>query len=226
MSSHLALPRIGHLQAVYNIFLYLKQVPKRKLYFDPVFPLISKDRFHKFDWEDFYRDSKEAIPDDMPKPRGKIMTMHCFVDANHAAEKVTMRSQTGILIFCNRAPIIWFSKRQNLVESSTFGSEFTALKNAVELVTAIRYKLRMFGVPVDGPTDMFCDNKAVYKNSSTPELVLRKKHHSVAYHKCRDAVASGICRISKEDTDTNLADIFTKVLPGLRQERLLDMFRY
>ena len=100
------------------------------------------------------------------------------------------------------------------------------MKNAVELVTALRYKLRMFGVPVDGPTDMFCDNEAVYKNSSTPESVLRKKHHSVAYHKCREAVASGICRIAKEDTETNLADIFTKVLPGPRRERLLDMFTY
>ena len=54
-------------------------MPKRKLYFDPVSPLISEDRFHKFDWEEFYRDSKEATPDDMPKPRGKIMTTHCFV---------------------------------------------------------------------------------------------------------------------------------------------------
>ena len=68
-----------------------------------------------------------------------------------------------MLIFCNRAPILWFRKRQNSVESSTFGSEFTALKNAVELVTALRYKLRMFGVTIDGPTDMFCNNKAVYK---------------------------------------------------------------
>ena len=89
------------------------------------------------------------------------MTTHCFVDANHAVDNVTRRSQTGILIFCNQAPIIWFSKRQNSVESSAFGLDFTALKNAVELVTAIRYKLRMFGVPVDGPTDMFCDNEAV-----------------------------------------------------------------
>ena len=99
--SHLALPRIGHLKAVYHIFGYLKQVPKRKLYFDPVLPLISEDRFHKFDWEDFYRNSKEEIPDDMPNPRGKIMTTHCFVDANHAANKVTRRSQTVMLIFHN-----------------------------------------------------------------------------------------------------------------------------
>ena len=226
LSSHLALPIIGHLQALYHIFGYLKQVPKRKLYFDPVSPLVSEDHFHKFDWEDFYRDSKEAIPDDMPKPRGKIMTTHCFVDANNAADKVTRRSQTGLLIFCNRTPILWFSKIQNSVESSNFGSDFTALKNAVELVTAIRYKLRMFGVPVDGPTDMFFNKKALYKNSSTPESVLRKKHHSVAYHKCCEAVTSGICRIAKEDTETNLADIFNKVLPGLRRERLMDMFTY
>ena len=100
------------------------------------------------------------------------------------------------------------------------------MKNAVELVTETRYKLRMVGVPVEGPTDMFCDNEAVYKNSSTPESVLRKKKHSVAYQKCREAVASGICRIAKEDTETNLEDIFTKVLPGLRRELLLDMFTY
>ena len=71
LSSHLALPIIGHLQSVYHIFGYLKQVPKRKLYFDPLSPLISEDRFHKFDLEYFYRDFKEAIPDDMPNPRGR-----------------------------------------------------------------------------------------------------------------------------------------------------------
>ena len=38
------------------------------------------------------------------------------------------------------------------------------MKNAVELITALRYKFRMFVVPIDGPTDMFYDNEAVYKN--------------------------------------------------------------
>ena len=52
LSSHLALPRIGHLQAVYRIFGYLKQVPKRRLHFDPKKPIISEDRFQIFDWED------------------------------------------------------------------------------------------------------------------------------------------------------------------------------
>ena len=86
------------------------------------------------------------------------MLTHCFVDANHAGDKTTRRLMTGILIFCNRAPIIWHSKQHNGVETSMFGSEFTAMKNAVELIAALRYKIRMFGVPIDGSTDIFCDN--------------------------------------------------------------------
>ena len=109
--SHLAFPRIGHIQVVYHIFGYLKQVQKRKLYFNPVLSLIREDCFHKFYWEEFYRDTKKTIHDDMPNPGGNIMTTHCLVNANHAADKVTRRSQTRILIFFNQAPIIWFSKR-------------------------------------------------------------------------------------------------------------------
>ena len=119
----------------------------------------------------------------MPKTRGNYVSVHCFVDANNAGKNVTPQSQTGILIFVNKAPIIAFSKRKNDVETSTFGSEFTALKNSVELVKALRYKLRMFGVPIEGPTNVFCDNELVYKNVSTPESVFKKKHHSIAYHR-------------------------------------------
>ena len=53
------------------------------------------------------------------------------------------------------APVIWFSKKQNTIESSTFGSEFIALKIATELIEGLRYKLRMFGVPISGPAPVF-----------------------------------------------------------------------
>jgi len=52
----------------------------------------------------------------MPPPRGNAATRHCFVDADLAGNTGTRRSQTGILIFVNRAPVIWYSKRQNTVE--------------------------------------------------------------------------------------------------------------
>ena len=52
----------------------------------------------------------------------------------------------------------------------------------------------MFGVLIDGLTNVFCDNKAVYKNVVILELILKKKHHSIAYHRCHKAVAAGTVR--------------------------------
>ncbi len=64
--------------------------------------------------------------------------MNCFCDADHAGDRVTRRSHTGIILFLNRAPILWLSKKQNTVERSTFGAEFVALQIAVELIEAQR----------------------------------------------------------------------------------------
>ena len=88
-----------------------------------------------------------------------------------------------------------------------------ALKNAIELIEVLHYKLRMFGVPIEGPTNIFCDNEAFYKNFSIPESTSRKKHHSIAYHRNREAVAAMTCRIAKKNTKTNLSDLFTKIIP-------------
>jgi hypothetical protein len=74
----------------------------------------------------------EPMPHDMPRPRGRPVTTTEFVDASHASSKKTRKSHTGYLLFVNRAPIFWYSKRQQTVELSTFSSEFIALKAGVE----------------------------------------------------------------------------------------------
>ena len=80
---------------------------------------------------------------------------------------------------------------------------------------ALQYKLRMFGVLIEGPTNVvFCDNRGVVKNVSIPESTLMKKHDVINYHVVQEAVAAGILRVGKEDGETNLADLLTKVLTG------------
>jgi hypothetical protein len=132
-----------------------------------------------------------VIPGHAPKPHGNVVSTHCFVDADHVGNCITHCSQTGILIFINRALIIWYSKRQNTVETSTFGSKFVAMRIAVELTEALHYKLQMFGILLDGPMNMYCDNEAVTKNAMNPESTLKKKHNSIAYHWTREAVVAG-----------------------------------
>jgi hypothetical protein len=226
MSQHLALPREGHLEQALHIVGYLKSHPKFRILFDSSKPRVNEKWFQQYDWIDFYRDAKEAIPLNMPEPRGLDISMSCFVDANHAGNVKNRRSQTGVLIFINKAPIHWYSKRQATVESSTFGAEFCAMRIAADMIESLRYKLRMFGVPIDGPANVYCDNEAVYKNTVLPESTLKKKHHSIAYHRCREAVAAGMMRVAKQGTEKNLADLFTKTLTVTRRNFLLERFSY
>ena len=90
----------------------------------------------------------------------------------------------------------------------------------------IRNTTRMFGITIEGPTNVFCDNEAVFKNTTIPESTLKKKHNSICYHRCHEAVAAKVMRVAKEGTLTNLADLFTKPLVQSVREGLLDRFTY
>lgn len=160
---------------------------------------MDEEQFHNADWTSFYPDAKEPIPLHVPPPRGNQVLISCFMDEYHAGNHATRRSNTWILIFCYCAPIIWYSKRQNTMETSSFGSEFIALRIAVELIEALRFKLWMIGLPVKGPHNVYCDNKWVVTNAALPESTLSKKRNSIAYHKVREAVAACTTRIGKKN---------------------------
>jgi hypothetical protein len=74
---------------------------------------------------------KEPIPPNAPKPLGKPVVIHFYVDANHAGDQVTRRSRTGLIMFMDCAVINWYSKKQGSVEGATFGSECMAVKTVV-----------------------------------------------------------------------------------------------
>jgi len=111
----------------------------------------------------------------MPEPRGFGFTMWSKVDADHASDSVTRKSRTGFLIYLNNVLVYWMSKKQASVESSTFGSEFCAMKTCCEYVRGLRYKLRMMGIPVYGPTFIYGDNQSVLANTTIPDSTLKKK---------------------------------------------------
>jgi hypothetical protein len=163
-------------------------------------------------------------PPNMPVSLGDPVQMSCFVDADHAGNKVTRRSHTGVFILLNNTPVIAFSKRQNTCELSTYGSELVVMQIAKDMVSALRIKLKCFGIPISGPTNVFCGNNAVVQNTSIPELTLSKQHNAINYHIIRKAVAAGIIRVGKEGTLTNIADVFTKLVLYTRKYQLLSPF--
>jgi hypothetical protein len=226
MSQYQADPRIGHLEALYLIVHWLKKNSFKRVVFDPRTVPVDENVFNDgADWVEFYGNVIEEDPPDMPKPLGNPVTITCFVDANHATNKVTRRSHTGIIMFLNKAPVLSYSKRQNTCEASTYGSELVAMRIARDLISAMRIKLKSFGIPIQGPANTYGDNGAVVKNTSIPESTLNKKHNSINYHIVRESVAARIMRIGKEDTETNIADAFTKLLHTDRKRKLLQFLR-
>jgi hypothetical protein len=182
LSRYLVSARQGHLKQTFHIFPNLKTHSHSTMVFDDTMPTYRSKRLVKCDWSEFYHDAAEAIPTNMPQPRGKEASMSCFVDADHAGCRETRRSHSGIIILVNRAPILWFSKRQNMVEASTYGSELLAMRIAIEMIEGLRYKRRMMGVSIPEECTVFCDSSAVVTNSR-PDSTLKKKHAAINFHK-------------------------------------------
>ena len=90
--------------------------------------------------EFYYRDAEEQ----------------CHIKCQNPVAEVTRRSHTGYVVFLNRAPIVWYRKRQQTVETSALSAEFIALKVCLEAIENLRFKLRCFGVLIpQGEQRMF-----------------------------------------------------------------------
>jgi hypothetical protein len=217
LSSYLAMPRQGHLDAMYHIFAYLKIKHNARLVLDPSYPDIDERTFVKCDWRDFYGNIKEPTPPNAPAALGKEVDIRLYVDSSHADDRSTRRSRTGFFVYINNALITWVSKKQATIETSVFGAEFVAMKHGIENVRGLRYKLRMMGIQISGPTYVYGDNMSVINNTSRPESTLKKKSNSVCYHFCRESAAMDESIMGHVSSEENRADIATKIIGGGRK---------
>ena len=85
--------------------------------------------------------ARELILDGAPKARGRFVKTIAFVDASQAPDKKTRRSHTGFTIFINRAPVVFYSKRQATVKLNIFSSEFIALKTCAGHIVGLQLKI-------------------------------------------------------------------------------------
>jgi Reverse transcriptase (RNA-dependent DNA polymerase) len=208
-----AAPKEGHMKSLKRIAGYLALFQDAAIRFNTAEPDYSGMQEMKMDWSySVYGKGKEEIPADMPKPLGKAVTLTCFVDANLMHDFVTGRSATGVLHLMNSTPIDWFSKRQDTVETATYGSEFVAARIATEQIMDIRNTLRYMGMPVKDKTYLFGDNEGVIKSSTLPHSVLKKRHNMLAFHRVREAIAMGILRFIHINGKENPSDVLTKPL--------------
>jgi hypothetical protein len=214
LSTHLCLRREGHLEAVFHVFAYLGLHHNARVVFDPTYPFVDMGTFIKTDWKSMHGDMKEMITSDPHVSHGKEVGLRLFVDSDHAGEHSTRRSKTGFVIYLNMAPMVWFYKHHPPVESSVFGVEFVAMNNGIETCHGLRYKLRMMGVALSGPTYVYGDNMSVVQNTQRPESVLKKKSKSICYHAVCESDATGESIIGHVPSVENPSEICNEVVSG------------
>ena len=190
MASCMAMPCRGHLDQLFHMFAFLKNKHNSEMVFDPSEPDIDETQFSGETWTDtVYGDCSKDIPPNAPACQGFGFKICAFVDFDHAGDSVTRRSRTGFIVFLNNAPIYWTSKKQGSIETSSFASEFIAMKTCCDCICGLRYKLWMMGIPCDFPAFIYGDNQSVLANSTKSFSVLKKKSCSIAYHFVREGVA-------------------------------------
>ena len=145
--------------------------------YDPSDPVVDENDFERRDCassEFGHVEGKEEFPTNMPEPRGLEFIMRAKVDTDHASDTVSRQSRTGFLIYLHCALVYWWSKKQTSVELSSFGSDFVAMKECCEYIHGLRYKLKMMGIPVEGPTCIYGDKQSVLANTTIPDSTLKK----------------------------------------------------
>ena len=78
-------------------------------------------------WFELYINVKEDIPVYAHVPYGKEVDISYCVVEDLVGDRITHCGHTVVLVCINSAPIVYYSKRQSPIESSTFGSEVVAM---------------------------------------------------------------------------------------------------
>jgi hypothetical protein len=164
----------------------------------------------EFDWERIYGNVQETVPDNIPTPLGKSVVTTTYLDANLMHCLATGRACSGILHLLNKTPVDWFSKKQNTVESATYGSEFVVARIGVDQLVDLRLTLRYLGVPLDKQVYVFGDNESVVTSSTIPHSKLGKCHNALNYHRVREVVAAKMISFHHLSGKLNIADILSK----------------
>ena len=211
LSSFRSQPRQGHLDRIKRVYAYLCKMKHATIRFRTDVPDISDFDFIERDWSNSpYSGTREEYPKNLPPARGKPVLMTSFVDANLMHDVLSGKSVTGVLHFFNKTPIDWFTKKQNTVETATFGSENNAARSAVEQIKANKLTLLFLGVPLLGAPILLGDNESVVKSGTLPQNQLHKRHLMLSYHYVRENVAAGVLRFAFIRGEYNPADTLSK----------------
>jgi hypothetical protein len=161
------------------------------------------------------------------QPKLKL-SVDCYVDADFAGlygsedsqDSLCAKSRTGYVLLLADCPLIWVSKLQSEIASSTMESEYIALSQAMKDLIPIRRLLQLICdtiLPNQSNnarmySSVFEDNNGALTLARAPRITPRTKHYAIKYHFFCENVVQGDIKLFKVESSKQRADIFTKGL--------------
>jgi hypothetical protein len=151
--------------------------------------------------------------------------MTCYVDSDWAGDIIDRKSTTGFVIKLFGNSIYWKSKKQNCVTKSSTFAEYVALSEAVTEINFLKNVVNDIFVKIVQPIKVYEDNSGALAIAKFGNFTKNSKHIEVQYHYVHESVKAGVIVVIKIDSDSNIADIFTKSLGKIKFIKLRELLK-
>jgi hypothetical protein len=135
-----------------------------------------------------------------------------YVDADWGSDKEDFKSQSGYLVQCMGAPVIWRSRKQQGHSLSTMEAEYVALSEVSKEVMWLNILLNDMGFRSDKAIVIYEDNTACIELAKEPRHREKAKHINMRQHYVRELISDGIIVLEKIASEEMVADMLTKPL--------------
>ncbi|KAL0313396.1 UNVERIFIED_CONTAM: Retrovirus-related Pol polyprotein from transposon TNT 1-94 [Sesamum radiatum] len=134
------------------------------------------------------------------------------------------KSQSGFVLKLNGGVVAWKSSKQDTTANSTTKFEYIAASQASKEAVWMKNYIQELGVvpSIVEPVVIFCDNNGAIAQAKELRSHHRSKHILRRYHRLREMVSRGDCRMDRISSTENKANPLTKPMSQVAHTQYLD----